>query len=149
MGYRAHRAGDGLPLLKLENQAECERVKEIVSRHPQQRQPFPIKRIQISISKSTLVRFCQQQGIKCQGGRLNVFGLLDVQHGCLRSYTTQESVDTTQMIEWLDDFAKTLAKPTVVVLDNPWHKSESSWHNYPDGKTSSCSSITFPLTART
>ncbi len=69
----------------------------------------------------------EQQGIKCRkGGNLNVFGLLDVHHGCLRSYTTLGRVDTAQVIDWLDDFANALSKPTVVVLDNaPWHKSEA------------------------
>lgn len=30
------------------------------------------------------------------------------------------------MIAWLDDFAATLSKPTIVVLDNaPWHRSKA------------------------
>lgn len=68
----------------------------------------------------------QQQGIKClKGGNLNVFGLLDLQKGCLSSYTTLGRVDSDQVIEWLNDFATTLSKPTVVVMDNaPWHKSK-------------------------
>lgn len=41
-----------------------------------------------------------------KGGSLNVFALLDVQYGCLRSYTAQGKVDTAQVIDWLDDFAK-------------------------------------------
>ena len=56
--------GGGRPtIFKLENQAECERVKEIVSRHPQQlRQALPLieKELQISTSKSTLVRFLKK-----------------------------------------------------------------------------------------
>ncbi len=68
----------------------------------------------------------EQQGIKCRkGGSLNVFGLLDVHYNCLRSYTTQDRVNTAQVIDWLNDFANSLSKPTVVVLDNaPWHKSK-------------------------
>ena len=67
----------------------------------------------------------EQQGIRCiKGGKLNVFGLLDVQHDRLTSYCTEGRVNTAQMIAWLDDFAATLSKPTVVVLDNaPWHRS--------------------------
>lgn len=56
--------GGGRPaIFKLENQAESERVKEIVSRHPQQlRQAIPVieKELQISTSKSTLVRFLKK-----------------------------------------------------------------------------------------
>ena len=51
------------PLFKLENQAETERVKEIVSRHPQQlKQAIPVleRELQISTSKSTLVRFLKK-----------------------------------------------------------------------------------------
>lgn len=51
------------PIFKLENQAESDRVKEIVSRHPQQlKQALPLieKELRISTSKSTLVRFLKK-----------------------------------------------------------------------------------------
>lgn len=53
-------SGGRPPIFKLENQAETARVKEIVSRHPQQlKQAIPMleQELQISVSKSTLVRF--------------------------------------------------------------------------------------------
>lgn len=76
----------------------------------------------------------EQQGIKCiKGGNLNVFGLLDVQNERLTSYCTEGRVNSEQMIEWLDDFAATLTKPTVVVLDNaPWHRSRAFMAKLPD-----------------
>jgi transposase len=51
------------PIFKLENQAESDRVKEIVSRHPQQlKQALPLieQELHISTSKSTLVRFLKK-----------------------------------------------------------------------------------------
>ncbi len=56
-------SGGRPPIFKLENKAEATRVKEIVSRHPQQvKQAIPIieKELQISTSKSTLVRFLKK-----------------------------------------------------------------------------------------
>ena len=60
-----------------------------------------------------------------RGGTLNVFGLLNLL-GELTTYQTTKSVNSQVVIGWLDDFAKTISKLTVVVLDNaPWHKSEA------------------------
>jgi transposase len=68
-----------------------------------------------------------QQGIKAiKRGNLNVFGLLDKKTGALTSYLTEGKVNSDQVIEWLDDFASTLNKPTIVVMDNaPWHRSRA------------------------
>lgn len=67
----------------------------------------------------------EQQGIEAsKGGNFNVFGLLNVHTGALNSYTTTGSVNSDQVIEWLDDFAELVTKMTVLILDNaPWHKS--------------------------
>lgn len=62
-GLHTARGGGRPPIFKLENQAETARVKEIVSRHPQQlKQALPIleKELYISTSKSTLVRFLKK-----------------------------------------------------------------------------------------
>ena len=69
----------------------------------------------------------EQQGIKAiRGGNLNVFGLLDVQTNQLTTYLTEGRVDSAQVIEWMDDFSRTLTKPTVIVMDNaPWHRSKA------------------------
>lgn len=68
----------------------------------------------------------KQVGIPSRkGGNLNVFGLLNLQ-GHLTSYQTTGSVNSDQIIEWLNDFASTIELPTVVVLDNaPWHTSNA------------------------
>jgi transposase len=68
----------------------------------------------------------EQQGMETKkGGNLNVFGLLNVHTGALNSYTTKGKVDSTQVIEWLDDFVTTMTKPVVLIMDNaPWHKSK-------------------------
>ncbi len=56
---------------------------------------------------------------------MNVFGLLNLQ-GELTSYQTTQSVNSQTVIDWLDDFAATIQKMTVVILDNaPWHISGS------------------------
>ena len=66
----------------------------------------------------------EQKGIPSRkGGNLNVFGLMNLQ-GELTSYQTTQSVNSQMIIDWLDDFALSLKKMTVVILDNaPWHKS--------------------------
>jgi len=71
------------------------------------------------------IRKGEQVGIPSRkGGNLNVFGLMNLQ-GELTSYQTTQSVNSQTIIEWLDDFAKTITKMTVVVLDNaPWHVSK-------------------------
>lgn len=69
----------------------------------------------------------KQQGIKAiKGGQLNVFGLLDLQSNALTTYLTEGSVNSAQVIEWLDDFASSLSRFTIVVMDNaPWHRSKA------------------------
>ena len=60
------------------------------------------------------------------GKRLNVFGLLSRDNElhaylyCVRStrYTIEKNIDSDAVIAFLDDFAKTITKKTVVVLDN-------------------------------
>lgn len=68
----------------------------------------------------------KQRGIPSRkGGNLNVFGLLNLQ-GLLTSYQTTQSVNSQTVIGWLDDFAATINKLTVVVIDNaPWHVSKA------------------------
>jgi transposase len=56
-------------------------------------------------------------------GRINVFGLLSTT-GKLTSYHKPESLNSAFLIECLTDFAQSLQRPTVVVLDNaPLHTS--------------------------
>ena len=70
------------------------------------------------------IRVGEQHGISTSKyGKLNVFGLLSYE-GKLTSYTTTSRVDSSQLIEWLSDFAQSQTKRTVVVMDNaPWHRS--------------------------
>jgi len=72
------------------------------------------------------IRKGEQRGIPSRkGGNLNIFGLLNLQ-GQLTTYQTTKSVNSEQIIEWLDEYASTIKKWTVVVLDNaPWHISKS------------------------
>lgn len=72
------------------------------------------------------IREGEQRGIPSRkGGNLNVFGLMNLQ-GELTTYQTSQSVNSETVIGWLDDFASTIEKWTVVVLDNaPWHISQS------------------------
>lgn len=59
-----------------------------------------------------------------KGGKLNVFGLMNLA-GELTTYQTTCSVDSHQVIDWLDNFASTIEKQTVVILDNAsWHTSK-------------------------
>ena len=56
----------------------------------------------------------------------NTFGLLNVSNKHLATYSTKpgQMVNTEFMIQSLDDFAQSITKPSVVVLDNaPWHTS--------------------------
>lgn len=71
------------------------------------------------------IRKGEQRGIKSgKGGNLNVFGLMNIL-GELTSYQTTKSVNSQTVIEWLDDFASSLKRLTVVVIDNaPWHVSK-------------------------
>jgi len=70
------------------------------------------------------IRVGEQHGISnSKQGKMNVFGLLNYQ-GVLTSYTTTQQVDSTQIIEWMEDFIAGITQQTVVVMDNaPWHKS--------------------------
>ena len=72
------------------------------------------------------IREGEQRGIVSRkGGNLNVFGLMNLQ-GELTTYQTTQSVNSQTIIDWLDNFASTLKKKTVVILDNaPWHISKS------------------------
>ena len=55
---------------------------------------------------------------------LNVFGLMSLDQQ-LTSYPTKGRVNSEFIISCLDDFAKTIKKPTVVVLDQAaWHTSQ-------------------------
>jgi transposase len=71
------------------------------------------------------IRVGEQYGLRSsKGGKLNVFGLLNYS-GDLSSFVTTGRVDSTQIIEWMTEFATTIDKRTVVVLDNaPWHSSK-------------------------
>ena len=56
--------------------------------------------------------------------RINVLGFLS-KNGSLKSYIKYENINTDKVIEVFDDFANSLSKPTVVVLDNAsYHKSK-------------------------
>ena len=56
--------------------------------------------------------------------RINVLGFLS-KNGSLKSYIKDENINTDKVIEVFDDFANSLSKPTVVVLDNAsYHKSK-------------------------
>lgn len=70
----------------------------------------------------------EQVGIPTKREHLcNVLGLLDPIGGKLVAYSAaeREKVNSAFMVSRLDDFAQSLGKETVVVLDNaPWHKSK-------------------------
>jgi len=70
------------------------------------------------------IREGEQRGIPSRkGGNLNVFGLMNLQ-GELTTYQTTQSVNSQTVIEWLSDYASSLQKMTVVIVDNaPWHNS--------------------------
>ena len=56
--------------------------------------------------------------------RINVLGFLS-KNGTLRSYIADGRVDSDKVIEVFDNFASSISKPTVVVLDNAsYHKSK-------------------------
>lgn len=71
------------------------------------------------------IRVGEQYGLRSsKSGKLNVFGLLNYS-GDLSSFVTTGRVDSNQIIEWMTEFAATIKKRTVVVLDNaPWHSSK-------------------------
>lgn len=71
------------------------------------------------------IRKGQQQGIPSRkGGNLNVFGLMNYL-GELTTYQSTKPVNFQTVINWLDDFASTLKRMTIVVIDNvPWHVSK-------------------------
>lgn len=72
----------------------------------------------------------EQKGIPTRkGGKLNIFGLMNPS-GQLTSYQTSQNVDSQMVIDWLDDFAASIKKLTVVVLDNATpHKSKKFMSN--------------------
>lgn len=56
--------------------------------------------------------------------RINVLGFLS-KNGTLKSYIADGKVNSDKVIEVFDNFANSLAKPTIVVLDNAsYHKSK-------------------------
>jgi transposase len=68
----------------------------------------------------------RQTGIPSDPHRvLNVFGLMGLgQQLC--SYPTKGTIDAKFVARALDDFATTIKRPTVVVLDNaPWHTAQA------------------------
>jgi len=45
--------------------------------------------------------------------------------GELTTYQTTQSVNSQTLIEWIDEYATTIKKSTVIILDNaPWHISQ-------------------------
>lgn len=68
----------------------------------------------------------KQSPISSDNQRLfNVFSLMNL-HQQLSSYPTKETINTDFIIQCLDNFCQTLAKTTVVVLDNaPWHIAQA------------------------
>lgn len=70
------------------------------------------------------IRIGEQYGLRSsKAGKVNVFGLMNLR-GDLTSYTNSGQVNSTTIIDCLDDFASTIKKKTVVILDNaPWHTS--------------------------
>jgi transposase len=64
----------------------------------------------------------------------NVVGLLNPLNGHLATYPTapKQTIDTTFMIQCLDDFASQLKRLTVVAVDHaPWHTSHEFYQRMP------------------
>ena len=62
-GLQRNKGGGRPPIIKIENQAEIERIKAIVAAHPQQlKNALPIieKEFGITASKQTLIRFLKK-----------------------------------------------------------------------------------------
>jgi transposase len=58
-------------------------------------------------------------GIPCRKGkRINVMGLYSLMQGTLRADITDKSITSAKVVDFLDEFSKTVTKFTVVVLDN-------------------------------
>lgn len=56
---------------------------------------------------------------------LNVFGLMSLDNR-LRAYHTEDYIDSTYIIQCIDDFVLTIKKPTVIIWDNaPWHTAKA------------------------
>ena len=72
------------------------------------------------------IRKGQQRGIPSRkGGNLNVFGLMNLS-GELTTYQNTAVVNSQTIIDWIDDFASTIKRLTVIVLDNAsWHISKA------------------------
>lgn len=68
----------------------------------------------------------EQRSISSQkGGNLNVFGLLNLD-GKLTTYQTTASINSQAIIDMLDNFAQSIDKITIIVLDNAsWHISKA------------------------
>jgi transposase len=66
---------------------------------------------------------------------LNVFGLMSLGNQ-MCSYPTKGTIDANYIIRCLDDFAATIKRPTVVVLDNAaWHTAQAvqeKWQQWQD-----------------
>lgn len=65
-------------------------------------------------------------------GRLNIFGMID--RNCnYHGFTTTESIDSDKFVEFVDKFSLSLAKPTVLVVDNASvHKSKKVRSHFED-----------------
>ncbi len=61
-----------------------------------------------------------------EGKRINVMGLFSLMAGTIRTEMTAENITSAKVIDFLDGFSKTLAKFTVVVIDNaPIHTAKA------------------------
>ena len=55
----------------------------------------------------------------------NLYGLMSMT-GKLSVYSTRQSINSTFIIECIDEVAEQTTRPTVLVLDNaPWHKAQA------------------------
>lgn len=53
-----------------------------------------------------------------EGKRINVMGIYSLMQGTLQAEMTDKNITSDKVVEFLEDFSKTVAKFTVVVLDN-------------------------------
>jgi len=53
-----------------------------------------------------------------EGDRINVMGIYSLMRGTLHAEITSENITSAKVIDFLDDFSKTVTKFTVVTLDN-------------------------------
>lgn len=68
----------------------------------------------------------KQNGILADNKRImNIVGLMSLDHK-LTSYVSDKSVNSAFIIQCLEDFATSVVKPTVIVMDQAsWHTSKS------------------------